>query len=743
MTDSKNVRTDVGGSDEISLGEIFNALLQRWVLIASIFVAVLVIGVAYALLARPVYQADALIQVEDQKGSALSGLSQLSEFIGVQQSSVSGELEILRSREVLMKAVQGTRADLLVEVDNRFPLIGEWFARRYSDDGVAAPKLGLSGYAWGGEQIDVAEFNVPSGAWGQPFFVIASENGFTLVDEEGNGLAEGAVGERVNFSINGQDATLALKVLQARPGTRFLVQKNSPYETAELIRQQLSATEAGKQSNVIRLRYEAYDQQFAQDLVNAIARAYLAQNVERRSAEARSSLQFLETQLPELKRTVDSMEESLSNYRSKSGTIAINKEAEGLLQQAISLENNRLELELKRDELLQRFKPEHPSVKAIQQQLAQVQQASNRLNGSIDKLPQAQKDLLRLERDAKVNTELYISLLNNAQELKIAEAGTVGNVRIIDFAVPNNKPVAPKKALIVAVSAVLGLMLGIFAALVMRFLRPAIQRSEQIEQGTGLTTYVTVPESDTQRRFRISTRRSRKMLPGEAAGANVLALSQPDDPAVESLRSLRTGLAFALMGAEGKVLVITGATAGVGKSFISTNLAALLAANGKRVLLVDTDLRRPRLAEYFAYERKENGLSNVLAGTAELDAVIRPIVQNLDVMPAGSTPPNPGELLLSDRFAEMLKQLEGRYDHILLDTPPILPVADTLAVMQYAAVAFMVARAEQTTVNELRDAMAKLNSAGVAEPMKGVIFNGVRRNRLGYGSSYKYYYSYK
>ncbi|CAK7004456.1 MAG: Tyrosine-protein kinase ptk [Kerstersia gyiorum] len=437
------------------------------------------------------------------------------------------------------------------------------------------------------------------------------------------------------------------------------------------------------------------------------------------------------------------MEESLSNYRSKSGTIAINKEAEGLLQQSIGLENSRLELELKRDELLQRFKPEHPSVKAIQQQIAQVQQASNKLNNSIDKLPQAQRDLLRLERDAQVNTELYISLLNNAQELKIAEAGTVGNVRIIDFAVPNNKPVAPKKALIVAVSAVLGLMLGIFAALVMRFLRPAIQRSEQIEQGTGLTTYVTVPESDTQRRFRISTRRSRKTLPGEAAGVNVLALSQPDDPAVESLRSLRTGLAFALMGAEGKVLVITGATAGVGKSFISTNLAALLAANGKRVLLVDTDLRRPRLAEYFAYERKENGLSNVLAGTAELDAVIRPIVQNLDVMPAGSTPPNPGELLLSDRFAEMLKQLEGRYDHILLDTPPILPVADTLAVMQYAAVAFMVARAEQTTVNELRDAMAKLNSAGVAEPMKGVIFNGVRRNRLGYGSSYKYYYSYK
>lgn len=743
MTDSKKNRTGFNEPSEINLAEISNVLLQRWWLITVVFLATVAIGVVYALLARPVYQADALIQVEDQKGSALSGLSQLSDFIGVQQSSVAGELEILRSREVLLKAVQDTRADVIVEVDSRFPMIGNWFARRYAGDGVASPVLGLQGYAWGGEEIDVVELNIPSVGWGRPFFIVSQDDGYLVQDESGLTLADGKVGERAHFSVNGQDATVALKVLHARPGTRFLIQQNSPYETVEDIRKELSTAEAGKQSNVIRLRYEATDQQFAQDLINAIARAYLAQNVERRSAEARSSLQFLETQLPELKQTVNSMEESLSNYRSKSGTIAINKEAEGLLQQSISLENNRLELELKRDELLQRFKPEHPSVKAIQQQIAQVQQASNRLNGSIDKLPQAQKELLRLERDAKVNTELYISLLNNAQELKIAEAGTVGNVRIIDFAVPNNKPVAPRKALIVAVSAVLGIMLGVFAALVMRFLRPAIQRSEQIEQGTGLTTYVTVPESDTQRRFRISTKRSRRMLAGEAAGANVLALSQPDDPAVESLRSLRTGLAFALMGSEGKVLVVTGATAGVGKSFISTNLAALLAANGKRVLLVDTDLRRPRLAEYFAYERKENGLSNVLAGTAELDAVIRPIVQNLDVMPAGATPPNPGELLLSNRFAEMLKQLEERYDHILLDTPPILPVADTLAVMQYAAVAFMVARAEQTTVNELRDAMAKLNSAGLAEPMKGVIFNGVRRNRLGYGSSYKYYYSYK
>lgn len=743
MTDSQHSRSDTSGSDDINLGEIFNALLQRWWLIAVVFILVLLAGVAYAMLARPVYQADALIQVEDQKGGTLKGLSQVSELLGGSESSVSGELEILRSREVLRKAVQATRADIIIDVDNRFPLVGEWYARRHGDASVAEPKWGLAGYAWGGEVLELAALELPESWWGRPFYLIVTDDGFIVEDDAGTQLAQGAVGERVEFGGGGAKALLAVKHLAGRAGTRFSLVQQSPYSAVARVRQSLIAEEAGKQSKVIRLRYEDHDQAFARDILNATARAYLAQNVERRSAEARSSLQFLEGQLPELKQNVDSMEEALSRFRSKSGTISISKEADGLLQQAIGLENSRLELELKRDELLQRFKSEHPAVKAIQQQLAQVQQASNRLNGNIDKLPQAQKDLLRLERDAKVNTELYISLLNNAQELRIAEAGTVGNVRIVDFAVPNNVPVAPKRALIVAAAGVLGLMLGVFLVLILRVLRPAIQRSEQVEAGTGLITYVTVPESEIQRRFRISTHRSRKIQSGEGAGANVLALSRPEDPAVESLRSLRTGLAFALMGAEGKVLVITGATAGVGKSFISANLAALLAANDKKVLLIDTDLRRPRLAEYFSYDRNVNGLSNVLAEAADVNSVIRAVIPNLDVMPAGSTPPNPGELLLSGRFADLLQTLGKRYDHILLDTPPILPVADTLAVMRHASVAFMVARAEQTTVNELRDAMAKLNSAGVAEPMKGVIFNGVRRNRIGYGSSYKYYYSYK
>lgn len=747
MTD-KNTGAQTSDDQEISLGELFNALLQNGWLIAATFAVIWVIGIAYAVLAPPVYQADALIQVEDQKGaSGLAGLSQLSEAMGMQQSAVSGEIEILRSREVLLKAIESTKAYVHVEVDNRFPVIGAWMARRHDATSVeiASPWMGFGSYAWGGERLELAELSLPRRQWARGFFLEATDGGFVLRDEDGKELLQSdRIGQRLEFLVGGETAFLAVRALVGRPGARFLIQQESPITVFDELRKTLQVSEAGKQSKVIRLAFEGGNRVFAQNFVNAVASAYLAQNVERRSAEARSSLKFLELQLPQLKGNVEQMEERLSQFRSTSGTISIPDETQGLLKQAIELENKRLELELKRDEMRQRFKPEHPSLKAVDQQLVAVQDASKRLGVDIDRLPQSQRDLLRLERDTQVNTQLYISLLNNAQELKVAEAGTIGNVRIIDFAVLAEKPVGPKRLLIIAVAALLGAVLGVLAALLRSFLRPTIQRAEQIEQRIGLTTYVSVPDSQDQRRFRIA-------LPGRLGAARdaqgwqnrVLAVLNPEDPAVESLRSLRTGLAFAMMGSQGKIIVISGATAGVGKSFISTNMAVLLAASGKRVALVDTDMRRARLHEYFAYERKSPGLSEVLSNQKTLSDVLIKVSDSLSVLPAGTVPPNPGELLLGQILPQLLQQLEAEFDLVILDTAPLLPVADTLALMKHASAAFLVARAEQSTVTELRDTVAKLRSAGVEGPLKGVIFNGVRRYRLGYGASYRYYYSYK
>ena len=741
MSDSLQAQNAPAGDDsqdEISLGELINIIVQRLWLVAGVFVAALAIGVAYALLATPQYKADALIQVEDQKGGALSGLSILSDSLPMQGSKVTGELEILRSREVLLKAIDQTKADITIQVDSRFPLIGNWFARRNeaaAPGQLAEPFLGLDSFSWGGELLQVTEFKLPRRQWGAQFHVHITPEGYDLYDDDDKLLGQGVPGRRLVFDIQGQEAALSVAQLRGRPGTRFVVSKSAPTQAIEALRSSLSISEAGKQSNIISLSYTHPDVVFATAMVNAIANAYLAQNVERRSAEARSSLKFLEQQLPSVKRNVDLAEDALTDYRERSGTVAVDKEAEGLLQQAITLENNRLQAQLKRDEMLQRFKPEHPDVKAINQQIEGIEKAIASLNSQINQLPEAQRGLLPFERDARVNTALYISLLNNAQELRVAEAGTIGNVRIIDYALRDDKPVAPRKLMVVGVAGAVGLMLGVLAAFLAHFLRPAVQRPEQIEHAIGLSTYVSIPLSPVSRG---------RGLRQKSGGSGLLAVTHPEDPAIESLRSLRTGLAFAMMGAQGKVLTFTGATASVGKTFVSANFAALLAAAGQRVVLVGTDLRRPKLHHYFPFDKHHPGLSDVLAGKIDLQQALHVSnVPGLSVLPAGTVPPNPGELLLSEQFGRTLAELEESFDIIVVDTPPILPVADSLAVMGHSSVAFMVARAEQSTTSEMRDSMAKLRHSGVAGPVKGVIFNGVRRNRVGYGSSYKYYYSYK
>lgn len=742
--DSNTPTRSMGEDQEIDLADLVNVLIQGWMVVVAVFVVVVGLGTSYAILTPPVYEADALIQVEDQRaGSGLAGLAALSDGLGLQQSVVTDELEILRSREVLLKAIESTNAALTVQVDNRFPIIGDWWARRHQaiSDELADPLIGFGRYAWGGEVLDIGEFNLPPQAFGRDFFLVVTEQGFVLQDGDGKTLLQDdRIGQRLSFAVGADTAHLAITRLQAKPGVKFLIRKRSPIATYNDLRAGLSVSQAGKQSQVITIKYQSSDKQFAMDFVNAVASTYLEQNVQRRSAEARQSLVFLDEQLPLLKHQVEQKEEELSQYRSSSGTISIPDETRGLLTQSIDLENRRLELQMKRDEMRQRYTSDHPMLKAVSQQLAGLQAASKDLGAHIDNLPEAQRDLLRLERDSQVNTQLYISLLNNAQQLRLAEAGTIGNVRIIDFAVLAERAVKPKRSLIVAVAALLGLMLGAGVVLVRRFLRPAVQTAEQLEQRTGLTTYVSVPESEDQKSFRIAMP-GRKRRP-QGAG-QVLALTNPADPTIESLRSLRTGLTFAMMGTEGKAIAIVGATAGVGKSFVTANLAALLSVEKKKVIIVDTDLRRGRLHEYFGYVRKRSGLSDVLLGKVRIEDILIKVNDDLYVLPSGTPPPNPAELLLSDAFAQLIRQLEQDYDHVVIDTAPLLPVADTLAVLPYVAAAFMVVRAEQSTVREVQDAVARLRTAGVEQPLKGVIFNGVRRFRLGYGTSYNYYYTYK
>jgi len=728
--------------DRINLADLLDHFLRYGWLIAIVFGVVLALGTVYAIVATPIYQADALIQVEDKKPTMLSGVQEIADALGAASSPVSGEIEILRSREVVMKALEETRGTLRV-APRYFPVFGEWFARKATaSDGVRKPILGLRAYAWGGEVLQVDEFDIPVSGINREFRLVASRTGFSILNEDGDLLAEGRPGVLVNFEVEGKAARIFVKELRANDGQQFTIVRVDPLLAYRDVLARLNVSETGKQSGIIRLRFQDSDVNYAQALVNAIAKAYLKQNVERRSAEADQSLKFLEEQLPEIRRTVERAENALTAYRTKSSTISIDKSADTLLNRAVEVEKQRLSLQLKRDQLRQQFRPEHPELRAIEEQLASAARETEKVNVQVNQLPSAQRDLLRLQRDAEVSSQIYLALLNNVQQLKVAKAGTVGNVRIIDFALKDPVPVAPKRLAIVLGSALLGLVLGSFITFVARILRPTIRDAAEIERATGLVVYATVPESARQEKLDSSKRDTKGRRAIVEGRSQLLAVLQPDDPAIESLRSLRTGLSFAILGASDKNIVITGATAGLGKSFISANLSVLLASTGKKVLLVETDMRRPQLGAYFGYGTVP-GLSDLLANKVRLEDVIRSeefIGGSVDILPAGHTPPNPGELLLRPNLKEIVLSLQDRYDHIVFDSAPVLPVGDTLAVARCASTTFLVVRAEQSTVGEVRDALKKLSAAGI--DAKGLIFNGVKRRRVGYGYAYKYYYGY-
>lgn len=741
MNSSPLSNQDSNNSDlDFSLTDILDTMLQYIGTIVTVFVTVLVLGVLYALLATPVYRADALVQIEEKKGSTLSAAQDIASALGSAASPVAGEVEILRSREVLGRAIELTRSDLVAE-PAYFPVFGAWLARRHDpEQGLRSPFLGLSSYFWGGEAVRIGLFEVPNRSLGKPFELKATENGFDLFDEEGERLlSDAALGQMHSFTTLGGAGRIQVQTFTANPGATVNLVRHSLVETYRAINQRLSASETARQSSMVRLTFEDSDMVYAKDLINAVARAYLEQNVERRSAEAEHSLQFLESYLPDLKRSVETSEEALSRYQTQTNQLNVDKEAEALLEQAVSAEKERLELQLKLNQARQRFTSDHPEIRALGDQMASIAKESSRINDTVNKLPTSQREMLRLQRDRMVNNELYVALLNNAQQLKVAKAGTIGNVRIVDYAVEDSRPVAPQRVLIVGIAGLLGLFLGVLAAFGRRVLRPTVSDSDEIERNTGLTGYASIPESEMQKKLDSSIR-DRKGRSAIVEGRNqLLSILQPDDPAIESLRSLRTGLAFAMMGAKDNNVAFTGPTEALGKSFISANFGVLLAGANKKVLLVDVDMRRSQLGAYFGYKNVA-GLSEVLAGTRPFDEAVRHYELNglnVDVLPAGTTPPNPGELLISDQFKQLLASLSERYDHVIFDCPPILPVGDTLAVAAQVGTTFMVVRAEHSAVGEVKDAVRKLRNAGI-EP-KGFILNGVKPKRFRYGYAAGYY----
>ncbi|HCF8683365.1 TPA: polysaccharide biosynthesis tyrosine autokinase [Klebsiella pneumoniae] len=712
---NKNVTSE---SDEIDIGRLIGELIDHRKLIISITALFTLAAILYAVLSTPVYQANALIQVEQKQGNAI--LNSLSQVLPDAQPQSAPEIALLQSRMILGKTVD----DLNLQIQARekhLPLIGRGLARLSKDK---EGEISISSLYLPPDGSDVPEIEL----------VVKDNNHYTI--NTGSDSFTGTVGEL--FEKN----KIKIKVdkIDAEPGTTFRVRYLTKLKAITDLQDRFSVSDQGKDTGMLNLSLTGEDPDLIAKILDDISNNYLAQNIARQAAQDAKSLEFLNKQLPQVRTDLDSAEGKLNEYRKQKDSVDLSLEAKSVLDQIVNVDNQLNELTFRESEISQLYTKEHPTYKALMEKQKTLQEEKGRLNKKISSMPATQQEVLRLSRDVESGRAVYMQLLNRQQELNIAKSSAIGNVRIIDEAVTQPIPVKPKKVLTVLIGFILGAIISIGAVLIQIFLRRGIESPEQLEE-LGINVYATIPVSEY-----LSKKRVKGIKQSKLDGSEVfLILENPADIAIEALRGLRTSLHFAMMEARNNVLMISGAIPNAGKTFISTNLAAIIAQTGKSVLFIDTDMRKGYVHKLFN-SSNENGLSDVLVGkTSPSDAVRKLTDAGFDFIARGMVPPNPAELLMHHRFDSLIKWASANYDLVIIDTPPILAVTDAAIIGNYAGTTLLVARFEENTAKEIEVSIKRFENSGVT--VKGCILNGAMKkasNYYGYGySHYGYQYNEK
>ncbi|MDE1183032.1 polysaccharide biosynthesis tyrosine autokinase [Paraburkholderia sp.] len=715
--------------DESHLGDYLQTLLSNWRPAVVITLLALMLGATYAFLATPVYQADVMFHVVDKTDSGPNDKGGPLPVSGMfdTKPSTAAEIELLRSRLVTEETVKALHLDITAK-PRKFPLIAPLLGNIVNGKwGFKLPSfINLSSYAWGNETIAVSRFDTNADQYDRPFTVrIVSPGEYVLQDPDGATVLEGKVGEPVQADTAAGPIALQIDTLTGPPGMRFELSRASTLTTVERLRKQMEVAESTLQSGIIRASLEGHDPRLTTEIINFVARRFIQQDVASRSAEVEHMLGFLDQQMPQLRAELDAAEQRYNKFRNEHGTVDLGEESKLLLQQIVDNKTRLADLQNQRLEMSQRFTPNHPTVAALDAQIGALQAQQSVMNRSVAGLPGTEQTALRLLRDVHVNTELYTNLLNSAQQLRIARAGQVGDVRVVDFAEVPDDPVRPKKLIVMLIALGAGLFISVIFAFVRKTLYGGVERPDEIENVLGVPVFAVVPRSEQQLRLQNDVMLRRR-------GLHVLAEQSPQDIAVEGVRSLRTTLQLLLGSSQNNVVMLTGSRPDAGKSFLSVNLAALVASANQRVLIVDGDMRRGDVHSHFGITHQP-GLSDVLRGGELRVAIRRDVLPGLDVLPKGSLPSHPSELLMSANFSRLLDTLKAQYDVVIIDTPPVLAVTDSTVIGKHAATTLLVTRFGRNPVNELVETAKRLRNGGVN--LKGVLLTDVPQAAAFLGST--------
>lgn len=712
--------------DEIDLGALAGILWAGKWWIALTCTAALAVGAAWLLNTPPTFQANALIQIED-KAPSLALPEGLSDLISSGKGASNAELQLLHSRLTLGTAVAKAHLDWVAR-----PLPAPFVGYAVAGHGLPLPDFGaLTRYARPGDAITLDYLKVPP-AWLDEMMDLTydGEGSYTIALPDGTDL-RGQVGQLLTNAA--QDFGVTVASLTGEAGRAYTLGQVSELRAIAALDTNLAEAEQGKGSGVVEVTLKGSDPDLARRTLDAVIDAFHDQNLARSSAEAQKSLEFVESQIPGAEANLRAAEAALNDYRSQQRSVDISFETQSLLSQTQATEEKLRDLAQTEEDIKRKYAPDHPTYRQLLDSRRILQVHLDKLNAQIGTLPETQKQVLNMTRDLAAAQVAADALTQRAQELSVLKASTIGNVRIVDQAATPRQPIAPKKSLTLALSLLLGAILGVALVLLREKMRRGIEGGDEME-ALGVPVFATIS-------LLLNSRKGKEGVDGSRT--DIVSRDQPASILVEEFKSLRTSLHFGMLDAKNQSLAITSGAPDAGKSFISANIAAVSAASGLRVCLIDADMRRGRQRLRFGMKRSKSGLSEYLSEDIQLADVLHPTdIPGLTFINTGKFPPNPSELLIRPKFRDLITELTQRFDLVVIDCPPVLAVTDAAVVGRIAGATFVVARHQKTEIGEFAATIRTLETAGVS--IKGAILNAFdRRNMKSYGNyGYKYKYSY-
>lgn len=644
---------------------------------------------------RPQYSSDILLQIDVKGGKSGKAIGDMGALLDV-ASPADAEIELIKSRMVLSYVVDAERMCF-----NATPV------------GAKDRFLHHEG------RMDLDSLRIPFTERPEKWRARAvSEDSFEVLTADDKVLLTGKVGEMCSAPYAGDTLNIRVARMLALPGQMFVLSQTSELGAIAALKAGLKIGEKGKQTGIIEASYSHRYPDRAASILNTIAKTYLRQNVEMRSAEAEKTLEFLEKQLPGVKAKLDSAEKVLADYRYSIGSVDMTGETQAHLQKESQLQNQLLQLEQQRQQATRLFKEEHPNVQTIIKQQNQLKAELAKLKKNAEKMPLTQQEVMRLKEDASVNNEIYTEMLNKVQQLRVVRAGEVGNVRIVDFARVNALPSKPKKMNIIICSIAASFMIGVLLIFLLRMLRNGVRSVTEIERETNTSVLARIPEHENK-------------IHGKSK--KIFVQDNPNDAVSESIRSVLTAIDFSFnTNKDHQIVLIAGLIPGAGKSFVSINLAATVASVGKKVLYIDGDMRKATC------RYTDVGLADVLMGRMTFDeAVYRNSEIGFDILESGKFKMAAFELLRGDMFKNLLEELRPRYDKIIIDTPPTSLVADTYMIAPLVDINLIVLHYGHHSMEAIQESLQNLNR--YSDKPKAFVLNHCE-HRSGYGYGYGYGY---